>query len=118
MRSHRGGDRSPSPSSRETAPARCRSPPIHIQFLIKLRRNVVILVLGQWILQRRWRRLRRWRRWRGPFMTEELRITIPDDVQTFLNGLNPGDVGRSEEQPSELQSLICNPYAVFCPTKK
>src|SRR3546814_9608038 len=62
MRSHRGGDRAPSPSSRETAPARCRSPPIHIQFLIKLRRNVVVLVLGQWILQRRWRRLRRWRR--------------------------------------------------------
>src|SRR3546814_10291737 len=26
-------------------------------------------------------------------MTEELLITIPDDVQAFLNGLNAGDVG-------------------------
>src|SRR3546814_10642159 len=93
MRSHRGGDRSPSPSSRETAPARCRSPPIHIQFLIKLRRNVVVLVLGQWILQRRLRRLRRWRRWRVLLMTDELLITIPDDVQAFLHGFNAGDVG-------------------------
>src|SRR3546814_18433162 len=53
----------------------------------------VVLVLGQWILQRRWRRLRRWRRWRGLLMTEELLITIPDDVQAFMNGLNAGDVG-------------------------
>src|SRR3546814_8249359 len=37
--------------------------------------------------------LRRWRRWRGLLMTEELLITIPDDVQAFLNGLNAGDVG-------------------------
>src|SRR3546814_4093475 len=86
----------------------------------------VVLVLGQWILQRRWRRLRRWRRWRGLLMTEELLITIPDDVQAFLNGLNAGDVGfegfpegrRSEEHTSELQSLMRISYAVFCLKKK
>src|SRR3546814_1554890 len=55
---------------------------------------------------------------------EGIEIKTPDNTTIEISGIDKQQVGqvaaeiRSEEHTSELQSLMRNPYAVFCLKKK
>src|SRR3546814_1086972 len=66
-----------------------------------------------------WSNLPQYKNFEQPFWTKEIPEKSGGAVTADIKGLNEmglkgGEIGRSEENTSELQSLMRSSYAVFC----